>query len=217
MPLIVDDLSVWDIGFRWAGYDPDRLWLRIPLPVKDNFRLLMDAILKGELDCITITLEKRHFEPDEKEFSAYHWLDDIYECVHGHYYNRKLLRWSRVERLDFKLWCDRMNVPLPAFWFPPGWNLKYELPEGHLPPGYSYYRRDWTTEDWEEWQRQQDAMDAEQTEGASPHPLNESELDQTSEPPLPPAGLSPMGDAANKKRPNQEAAIACRQIAWRAQ
>lgn len=148
MPLIVDDLSVWDIGFRWAGHDPDRLWLRLPLPVKDNFRLLIDAVLKGELDCITITLEKRHFEPDEKEFSAYYWLDDIYACIHGRHYNRKLLRWAHVERSDFNLWCERMNVPLPDFWFPSGWNLKYELPEGHLPPGFHYYRRNWTTENW---------------------------------------------------------------------
>ncbi len=35
MPLLNDDLSVWEIGFRWAGYDPDRWWWRIPLPVPD--------------------------------------------------------------------------------------------------------------------------------------------------------------------------------------
>ena len=80
MPLLVDGLSVWDVSFRWAGLDPCRLWLRIPTPVKDNMRMLMEAILKAELVCETITLEKRHFEPDEKEFSVYHWLDDIYAC-----------------------------------------------------------------------------------------------------------------------------------------
>lgn len=58
MPLLVDDFSVWDISFRWAGYDPDRLWLRLPLPVKDNFRLLMGAILEGEILCGTLTLAK---------------------------------------------------------------------------------------------------------------------------------------------------------------
>jgi hypothetical protein len=77
MPLFVDDLSVWDISFRLAGHVPRKLRFRIPLEVEDHFRNLMDAILKGELGCMTITLEKRDFESDEKEFSVYHWLDDI--------------------------------------------------------------------------------------------------------------------------------------------
>lgn len=213
MPLLVDHLSVWDISFRWAGYDPHRLWLRLPLLVRDNFRLLMDAILKGELACMTITLEKRDFEPDEKEFSVYHWLDDIYACIGGHHYNRKLLRSALVERFDFMLWCERMKVPLPEFWFPPGWNLEYELPEGHLHPGYVYYRRDWTSDDWKAWKLEQDALEAEKTNGASQPPLNESELNQPSAPPLPPVSASLIEDAANKMRRNQETRIACQQIA----
>lgn len=43
----------------------------------------MDAVLKGELACMSIDLEKRHFEPDEKEFSVYHWLDDMHACITG--------------------------------------------------------------------------------------------------------------------------------------
>jgi len=78
MPLLVDDLSVWDIGFRLAGHDSRKLWFRIPLEVEDHFRNLMVAILKGDLSCVTITLEKRDFDSDEKVFSVYHWLDDIY-------------------------------------------------------------------------------------------------------------------------------------------
>jgi len=213
MPLIVDDLSVWDISFRSAGHDPRKLWFRIPLEVEDHFRNLMLAILKGELSCQTITLEKRDFEPHEKDFSVYHWLDDIYACIHGRYYNRKLLRWAQVERFDLKLWCERMNVPLPEFWFPPGWNLEYELPEGHISPGHRHIRRDWTSEDWKEWQQEQDAMETEKPDGASQPPLNEPGLDQTSETPLPPASTSPMEDAAIKMRPNQEARIACQKIA----
>lgn len=213
MPLLIDDLSVWDISFRLAGHDPRKLWFRIPLEVEDHFRNLMNAILKGELSCETITLEKRHFEPDEYQFSVYHWLDDIYACIHGSHYNRKLLRWAGVERFDFKLWCERMNAPLPEFWFPPGWNLEYELPEGHISPGHDYIRRDWTSKDWEAWHQEQNAMEAEKTDGASQPSLSESEANQPAEPPSPPAETSPMEEAANKMRPNQEARIACQQIA----
>ena len=172
----------------------------------------MNAILKSELACKSIELEKRDFEPDEKEFSVYHWLDDIRACIFGRYYNRKLLRWAQIERFDFKLWCERMNAPLPEFWFPPGWNLQYELPEGDIPPGHYYLRRDWTSEDRKAWQQEQDAMKAKKTDGAIQHTLSETGLNQSSEPPLP-ASVSPMEDAALKMRPNQEARIACQQIA----
>lgn len=64
MPLITEELSVWDIGLRWAGHDPDHLWLRLPLTAKDNFRLLMEAILSGEIICNTLTLAK--LPPDSK-------------------------------------------------------------------------------------------------------------------------------------------------------
>lgn len=64
MPLLADDMSVWDISFRLAGHDPRKLWLRIPLEVEDHFRNFMEAILAGDLACESITLEKRDFEPD---------------------------------------------------------------------------------------------------------------------------------------------------------
>jgi len=213
MPLLVDDLSVWDISFRLAGHDPRKLRFRIPLEVKDHFRNLMFAILKGELGCLTITLEKRNFEPDEKELSVYHWIDDIYACGGDHHYNRKLLRWALVDRFDFMLWCERMKIPLPEFWFPPGWNLEYELPEGHLHPGYSYYRRDWTSDDWKAWKLEQDALTAENAITASSPALSMPELNQATSSPLPPASATHMEGAANKMRPNQEACIACQQIA----
>jgi hypothetical protein len=214
MPLLVDDLSVWDISFRLVGQDPRKLWFHIPLEVKDHFRNLTDAIIKGELGCMTITLEKRDFESDDKEFSVYHWLDHIYACIGDQYYNRKLLRWARVERFDFKLWCERMNVPLPEFWFPPGWNLEYDLPEGHIHPGFFYYRRDWTDDDWKSWKKEQDAIEAGKSVNVSQAiTQNEPEPIQPSEPSSPSSGASPMEDAVEKMRPNQEARIACQQIA----
>jgi hypothetical protein len=213
MPLLVDDLSVWNISFRWAGLEPDQLWLRIPSAVKDNMRMLMDAILKGVLSCETITLEKRNFEPDEKFISVYHWIDDFYDCIHGNYYNRKMLRWAQVDRFDFMLWCERMKAPLPEFWFPPGWNLEYDLPEGHLPPGYFYMRRDWTAEDWKAWHAEQAEMNLEKKDDTSQPSSSESEPAQSSETPTPSTDTSKIEAAVEKMRPNQEARIACQQIA----
>lgn len=130
MPLLVEDLSVWDISFRWAGYDPDRLCLRLPLPVKDNFRLLMGAILEGEILCGTLTLAK--LPPGSKADPRFYirtYIDEVYHCIQGLRYNRKLLRWATVERKDILNWCEIRGIPAPEFWFPPGWKLEFEMPE----------------------------------------------------------------------------------------
>ena len=65
MALLHHDLSLWEIAFRWTGRDPDSLWLRIPLPVRDNFRTLMDAVLNGHLDYYTLSLKKWNPENDD--------------------------------------------------------------------------------------------------------------------------------------------------------
>ena len=130
MALLNDDLSVWEIGFRWAGLDPDSWRPGIPLAVRDNFRTLMDAILSGHLHCLTITLEKRG--DDWEAPPLFHIRDDldaVYECINGLRFKRKLLKWARVERWAFQAWCEGRDIPLPEFWFPPGWKLDYQWPE----------------------------------------------------------------------------------------
>jgi len=53
MPLLDDNLSIWKISFRWKGLDPDSLKYRlyIPTAVKDNIRLLTQAIITNVLFC----------------------------------------------------------------------------------------------------------------------------------------------------------------------
>lgn len=215
MPLLADSLSVWTIAFRWTGRDPRWPWPFIPLEVEDHLRNLMDAILSANLACETITLEKRDFSPDERQFSVYYWLDDIYACMHGQRFNRKLLRWAHIERYDFELWCKRMNIPLPEFWFPPDWNLEYELPEGEIRPGHGYIRRDWSSEEWEAWKIEQadegseaqlDEICAGGTEAASISSVLDRDGDNSDG--------GPMTDqAAEKLRSSQACRIACQQIA----
>ncbi len=130
MALLTDSLSVWKIGFRWADLDPDRLWLRLPLHVRDNFSLVMEAILSGEILCETLTLAKRpHDSKADPKYYIRTYIDDVYSCIYGQSYNRKLLKWATIERIEFMNWCEARSIPLPEFWFPPGWKLNFEPPE----------------------------------------------------------------------------------------
>lgn len=142
MPLLNDDLPLWDIAFRWAGQDPAKWRARIPIDVRDNLRLMMDAILQGHLPCSTLSLEK--WRPDSNappEYFIRHYIDDVYACIWGKKFNRKLLRWAIIDRWAMQQWCERQGIPLPEFWFPPGWKLHYEWqdpeadddPEGAVP------------------------------------------------------------------------------------
>jgi hypothetical protein len=130
MALLNDSLSVWEIGFRWAGLDPAKSWLRLPLPVRDHFRNLVDAILQGHLYCDTLALEKwSEGTGDDPRSYVRYWLDDVYDCVRGVHFNRKLLKWASIDRWAMHLWCERHQIPLPDFWFPSGWGLDYRWPE----------------------------------------------------------------------------------------
>lgn len=136
MAILTETLSVWEIGFRWAGMDPRRLRLGIPLPVRDNFRLMMDAILHGHLDCTTLSLSKWGPEDGEdmRPFFIRHHLTDVEACIAGVRPNRRLMRWAGVSRGSFQEWCERQGIPLPEFWFPPGWKLDYEWPSDEPEP-----------------------------------------------------------------------------------
>lgn len=223
MALLSDDLSVWAIGFRWAGLDPDRVWFRIPLPVRDHFRNLMDAILKAELSCVTISLEKNR--NIDRMFSVYQYLDDIEDCLGGLRFDRKLLRWALIERADLKLWCERRGIALPEFWFPAGSKMEYELPEDAMLPGYGYMLRDRIIQG--EFDTRP-GLDLELDADVKPKAEdvnNEAAVDKTTTAgeaaPVPVAGTDAVTAGAEAKlRVNQRIRIACQQIAigiWREQ
>lgn len=134
MALLNGELNAWEIAFRWAGLDPDRIWIRLPLGARDNFRTLMHAILHGHLDCESLSLEK-YYGDDRVEASLHirYWLDDVHACIAGQEFDRKLLKHAYIDRSAFQEWCERRNVPLPEFWFPAGWNINYKwLDEGAM-------------------------------------------------------------------------------------
>jgi hypothetical protein len=131
MVTIVDALSIWEIGFRWAGQDPSRLWPRLPLLVRDNFRTLIQAIFESEIDCITLSMRK--WTPDDgedmKPYFIRHYMGEIEACVIGKSFDRKFLKWAVINRYAFYKWCKDQGIPLPEFWFPPGWKIEYESAE----------------------------------------------------------------------------------------
>jgi hypothetical protein len=91
-------------------------------------RLLMDEILLGHLDCMTLILEKwREGSSSDPEFHIRHHLEAVEECIYGKRYDRKLMKWALIPRYAFESWCERRSIPLPEFWFPPGWT-NYQWP-----------------------------------------------------------------------------------------
>jgi hypothetical protein len=98
--------------------------------VKDYFKLLLVAVLNGELFCETLILAKRPIESKANPlyYLATH-LNDIYDCLEGVRYNKKLMRHAFISRYDFQEWCKNLSIDLPEFWFPPGWNYSFEMPE----------------------------------------------------------------------------------------
>lgn len=206
MSLLNDDLSVWEIGFRWAGYDPDKLWVRIPLAVRDKFRVVMDAILRGDLPCETLSLEK--WRPEStmpREFFIRQYIDEVYACIWGRKFDRKLLRWGTVERWAMRQWCERRNIPLPEFWFPPGWKFEYQ----------------WETPDAEESVPEQEpaegsgSKEAEIPAAGANDQTSPTQPGEASQQPTPPVMSEHEAEGRRKLDQRQRRKIACQEVGLR--
>ena len=132
MPLLSQSLSVWEISHRWAGFDPDGLRWWLPLAVRDNARILFDAIYHSEIESHSLSMNK--WSPDDGDeakpfFIRYH-LEDIFDLIAGKKYKRSLIKWATIERHELYDWCKRHAIPLPEFWFPAGWGLHYDWKAG---------------------------------------------------------------------------------------
>lgn len=118
MPLLDDALTIWEIGFRWAGKDQDLPSPWIPTKVKDTFRSVMRAIDRGDLYCGTL---KTGTDLDLPKAYTEYIAKSIDDCIEGGRYNRKFLKAHSVLRWEFAQWCDKAGIPFPEFWFPLGW------------------------------------------------------------------------------------------------
>jgi hypothetical protein len=198
VPLVVDHLQLWTVGFRLAGLDPHRLWWRLPATAKDWFSTLLDAILSDHLNCITLNMQK--WDGTDRELAPFYiryWLDEINLGIHRQQFSRKLLKHAVIDRLDFKDWCERRSIPLPEFWFPPGWT-EYRYPG--------------------EDQGGDGAPGSAPVDGAVPAAdAQRVEASATADSPMTEPPLS-GGEIVNRVRPSQKARIACQVIAasiWR--
>lgn len=205
MAVLSDHLTVWEIGFRWAGLDPDRWWPRIPLSVRDNFRMLMDAVLQGHLYCDTLGLEKHSaIYAELPQFAIRYWLDDVNAAIAGAAFNRKLLKWAVVERWSMVQWCERRGIPLPEFWFPPGWNLDYKWPVDSKPEDSA------SPAPGNEGGGDTGGPEPVGTPGPGPGPESASEVEAV----LPPANEKEVAGKRTLDR-RQRAKIACQEVARR--
>lgn len=166
MPLLDDSLTIWEIGFRWAGLNPENplYYLYLPLAAKDNFRLLLSAIENQDLYCGGLTTYPSPYHPEGMlKFHA----KDVNACIEGERYNRKFLQLISIQRREFAQWCDNSGIPYPEFWFPSGWladepgypaslrkpanapkEVKPELPSTAIKPSTASIKRDQTKKNW---------------------------------------------------------------------
>lgn len=134
MALLNDQLTVWEIAHRWAGYDLDKIGIHIPLEVRDNFRCMIYAILHGYLECGTLLLERwgtnidPEFDkavPPEDHIQSH--FADVMACINGEEFDEEFLRHAIVERDEMQEWCERMKISLPEFWFPRELDWRYNF------------------------------------------------------------------------------------------
>lgn len=129
MALTNDYLSVWELAHRLGDFDPDKRSLRgLPMAVKENIRLLMNEILDSHLDS-TLIMEKRRKDSDlPPELYIRHHLDEIYACIDGHRYAKRLLKFVEIDKGAFAHWCMQSGHPLPEFWY----SYAYQVPDREL-------------------------------------------------------------------------------------
>ncbi len=118
MTFTVDDLSLWELGFRLVGEDPYK-WrpLGLPAKVNDAHRLIANEMLHLHLDTTLIT-DKWHEGLDTTpDMHIRYYLDDIQECIRGRKFDAKFLKYAAVDRWEFFHWCERSGYPKPDFWY----------------------------------------------------------------------------------------------------
>lgn len=103
MALLNYQLSVWEIAFRWSGHDPHKFYFRLPMAVRDNFRLLIDQIYAGHLQCDNLSMQKYHgnHREDAKYYIRY-WLSAIEDCLEGGKPYSEFLKFARINRSEFQ-------------------------------------------------------------------------------------------------------------------
>ncbi|HNA29046.1 MAG TPA: hypothetical protein PLQ64_07095 [Thiobacillaceae bacterium] len=130
----IEILSVWEIGHRWVGYDPDKTdSADLPLPVKDAFRQLIQAIRHDRLPvCNEVGIQGKTYI-FSRSTGRSRTLEEVLGALEDNYfvrrYERELLDSIYLAQWDVGTWASDEGIPLPDFWFPPDWVEKRFNPE----------------------------------------------------------------------------------------
>ena len=128
MTLTVVELTAYELAHRMAGEDPyvEKDPVEWSAGVKDWCRTILSEILHLRLQSNLYTC-RRTIEGDvpARYFLRSH-VEEIEDCIGGDAYPVDLLRFIRINRWDFRLWCKRSHTKPPKFWF----SANFELPKG---------------------------------------------------------------------------------------
>lgn len=130
----IEILSVWEIGHRWAGYDPDKTdSADLPLPVKDALRQLMQAIRHDRLPiCNEVGIQGKTYIYSRSTGQS-RTMEEVMGALEDSYFKRRYEReWLDsvyLDQSDFATWASDEGIPLPDFWFPADWAEKQFSPE----------------------------------------------------------------------------------------
>ena len=122
MPLLDDNLSIWKISFRWAGLNPNHFKYRffIPQDVKDNMRLVLNAIYSNSLFCRGLQPKLLLQQSNSRDQNN---LNNLHDVISDYNYDRNFLLSYSIWRADFAHWCNRSAIPFPEFWFSKEWTI----------------------------------------------------------------------------------------------
>lgn len=113
-----DLMTLWELGHRLAGEHPYR-WriFRVSPAVRDNFRLLLNEILEGNMESTLIMEKWRPGADTSEDMHIRYYLDNINQCIQHGIYQASFLKSVAVDRWEFRHWCIQSGYPLPDFWY----------------------------------------------------------------------------------------------------
>lgn len=112
-------MSIWEVGHRWAGFDPDETSLHnLPKDVRVKLRELLSA-LHSSLNLLDMSGEEeldRYIPLAKLEIPNKACLRAD-EHLHKRHFPKKDLDSFYIRKTEFEKWCLIQAWPLPTFWF----------------------------------------------------------------------------------------------------
>lgn len=113
-----DYLSIWEIGHRWAGFDPDAT---DPNDLPEQVRYLIHKLIEGYLsDDLKLRRASGYRIPRENQlffiWNLNFWLNQLWRCLTKNVFDKNRLSGCFVRRSELLKMCVKEDVDPPAFW-----------------------------------------------------------------------------------------------------